>query len=379
MNRRLAGLGLCAGLAVIMAGASAPWAEARLLPMTESVTNPATVKLARSALATHQRSYRGTQVVAVYGGSPGATQALPGTTDQATEAYGGMAVTVFCDVTHVANVGTMLRLRETVQSPAQELFQRDVVATTSAGGRDDPGVGLSSASLALLRAHYVLTLTGTATEAGRLADVVTLDRPDGTIAGRFWLDRASALPLRREVYDNLGRLLRASAFLDLDVSNVSFQHKGVPELPPVSGVPVGRGALAGMRAAGWPVPEQVGGFDLFEARLTDADADPVLHLTYSDGLSSVSLFEQHGHLDASGLVGWQRQFRGGHPVWVRLGTPERVAWSGAGRVYTVVSDLPGGLVDGIVSTLPHDHGHGGLLHRLRRGADRVGSWLNPFS
>jgi parvulin-like peptidyl-prolyl isomerase len=62
-------------------------------------------------------------------------------------------------------------------------------------------------AVGVLAAHYSLTVVGREQVAGRDADVVAARRPDAKTgdpdAARFWLDRASGLVLRREVYSKI--------------------------------------------------------------------------------------------------------------------------------------------------------------------------------
>ena len=75
--------------------------------------------------------------------------------------------------------------------------------------------------LGLLAQHYDLAVAGEGRCVGRAAHVVEARRPGvagaGAVAGRFWLDAASGLVLRREVYDARGERLRSSAFVELSV------------------------------------------------------------------------------------------------------------------------------------------------------------------
>ena len=121
----------------------------------------------------------------------------------------------------------------------------------------------------------------------------------------------------------------------------------------------------------------LGGQQLFDAHLQGSGAAALLQLTYSDGLSALSVFEQPGTLNQAGLSGWQRSTRGGGRVWGGPGLPEQVAWSAGGHVYTVVADDPG-QVDAVVATLPHSQAEDGAWDRIGRGLRRVGSWFNPF-
>ena len=59
---------------------------------------------------------------------------------------------------------------------------------------------------------------------------------------------------------------------------------------------------------GWECPRTVSGtMALYEARRVAGDDGDVLHLSYSDGLSIVSVFQQWGSLDPKGLRGYSQQ------------------------------------------------------------------------
>ena len=82
-----------------------------------------------------------------------------------------------------------------------------------------------------------------------------------------------------------------------------------------------------------------GGLSLFTGAQTTTSTGTVLGLGYSDGLSVVSVFEQHGNL-ASGLVGWQKTTVGGHPVYAAGPDQRSLTWGCRGMVYTVMADAP---------------------------------------
>jgi sigma-E factor negative regulatory protein RseB len=264
------------------------------------------------------------------------------------------------------------------------------VSPTAASGRDPVGedaLVLAATSLdgALLRAldrAYDLRVAGPGRCTGREAHVVEARRPDDpdAVAGRFWLDRETGLLLRREVYDADGQRLRSSAFVDLETSG------GGPLNPPAAerrgtgkGEPVGDRDLDRMRAGGWPLPEELpDGFVLFDARRQGGE-DGVLHLAFSDGLSTTSLFVQQGELGSTPPDGFTRGTVADQPVWVHDGAPERLVWAGAERVWTLVSDAPETAVSAAVAALPHaELPDDGVRARLARGLARLGSWLNPF-
>ena len=223
-----------------------------------------------------------------------------------------------------------------------------------------------------LTAAYALSVRGPVRCAGRTASLVEARRADGAVAGRLWVDRDSGLLLRREVYDASGRRARSTALVDLAVSRASGTAQGGSARPTRSAGPA---RVQRLRADGWPVAERLpGGFRLLEARLDDQ----VLHLAYTDGLSTLSVFVQPGGLDRTRLSGFAPERVDGWPVLVRRTAPERVVWDDGRHVYTVVSDAPEPAVLAVVAALPHQAERGGLLARLERGSTRLAGMLNPL-
>lgn len=262
---------------------------------------------------------------------------------------------------------------------------------TAAAADDDAGddallvtaSGLDERLLQALADSYALRRAEPGRCAGRTADVVEAVR-GGDVVGRFWVDRDSGLLLRREVYDEQGRRVRSSAFVDLvmgEAATTSVSDGSARRLTRELGRPVSDGRLADMRDDGWHVPEDLpGGLRLFEARTGGGGHDGrLLHLAYSDGLSTASLFVQEGDPGDDPPDGFERRDVAGHPAWVRDGAPERVVWGGGGRVWTLVTDAPVSTAEAVVGALPHDEVQdGGIRARLSRGLSRVGGWLNPF-
>ncbi len=246
---------------------------------------------------------------------------------------------------------------------------------------------LDTRLLGLLAGHYDLRVAGRSLCAGRPAVLVEARRPGqvgvGSVAGRFWLDADTGLVLRREVHDSRGSVIRSSAFVDLQVDGpVVASAVSAAALEPLhpTGQRLSDDALQAMEAQGWPVVHQLpSGLELFESRLHEREGVDVLQLSYSDGLSTLSLFVQEGELakDPEGTP----QSMGGGTVWVGKGFPERVVWSGDGRTWTLVSDAPAQVVSDALLVLPHRQARvvdDGVGSRVWRGMSRVGSWLNPF-
>jgi MucB/RseB N-terminal domain len=247
---------------------------------------------------------------------------------------------------------------------------------------DDVAVGvltISARMVNLLRANYLIEYTGTGKSSNRPAMIVAVWRRDGTLAARYWLDRVTGLPLRREMFDNRGHLVNEGAFIYLDVgvseiglvpSAQARQWSAQPTAP----------VVAYLRRRGWTVPRVLAGnMNLVGITKTATRSGPVLDASYSDGLSVVSVFIQRGELPG-GLAGWQPARISGLPVYraQSAGLGERgLAWSAGGFVYTVIADAPPDSVAEVVGELPHDH-NVGIWQRVIRGLKRIGSWFDPF-
>jgi sigma-E factor negative regulatory protein RseB len=306
--------------------------------------------LARAASAPAVTPYHGVQFVSAWT-SAGATSEV-------------------VDVDHVPGKGTTVRSDGTVVAPARHMTLLAAGAPSIADG----GI------VGLLAAHYSLRVVGEDTVAGRAVDVIAARRPGARSTAhdtaRFWLDRASGLVLRREVYDRGGRTTRASAFVSVSVGQGDVSSD--PAQQPWSAT-MDTAALARLCVHVWHCPSALPGhLTLVDARRGGSGDEDIVHLSYSDGIATVSVFEQRGRLDERGLHGDERATEGGHAVYVRGQVPRRVVWSSGGVVYTVVADAPERTVDDVVAALPHTGAGDGTLGRLGRGLDRVASWFNPF-
>ena len=350
---RLRLLLLVAGLGALMTSGPvsavvAPGPEAEALPAAGPVSR-ALVILESAALAARVRTWSGTQhVVSTRSGEP------------------HFAV---LQVQHTPGQG----------STVQVLASEGLAVAPDA---------LDQSLLSLLASHYDLRVAGAGACAGHRARVVEALRLGQSgpkaLAGRFWIDDATGLVLRRDVVDDGGRVVRSSAFVSLTVGSRDAVPVSYSAATPSAGVMHATGQhlddpeLQVLVAQGWPVSRELpSGMELFEARMHDGALGDVLQLSYSDGLSTLSLFVQKGELPSS--TSGTPQSVGGQ-VWVSPGTTERVVWSGGGRTWTLVSDAPDATVRSAVLALPHGPAHqdDGMLARTWRGMSRVGAWLNPF-
>lgn len=253
-------------------------------------------------------------------------------------------------------------------------------STVTSGGAGVVTADFDERLLSLLADHYELAVAGAARCAGRSARLVEARRRSvrgaGQVAGRFWLDAATGLVLRREVYDDRGGRLSSSALLDLTVAPPA----PLPGLLAVR-APDRDDPDSTLPAAAWHPPGALpAGLQLFDAKRRDDGRGPVLHLAYSDGLSTLSVFAQRGALPDRPGAGFRRERVHGTRAWVQPATPERIVWQGGGQVFTLVSDADPAVVRAAVGALPRDPApRRGLRARLSRGFGRLCSWLNPLA
>ena len=148
----------------------------------------------------------------------------------------------------------------------------------SAGGADSDGVpgsitrpgaaasdhaaagvlSVSSWMLKLLRSNYLIQYAGPGAADGRPAQVVTVRRRDGSLAARYWLDHATDLPLRREMFNSRGQLVNEGAFIDLDFGSRALSP--VPSrITQAWRTQSTKSDLPRLRRQGWPVPVTLAG------------------------------------------------------------------------------------------------------------------------
>lgn len=207
---------------------------------------------------------------------------------------------------------------------------------------------------------YAMSVVPGPVVAGRATDVVEVrlrgsERP----RERLYLDRAGGLLLRWELLDARERPYRSVGFVSISPSataSAAPSHSAHREPGP-----------AGEVDPPYAAPERLGaGYRLVGAYDKAGD---LVHLFYSDGLHTLSVFEQRGRLKAGAMpAGAQRMELAGHPVRAySTSVGETVVWEGDGVVYTVVSDAPWSDVAAAVDALPHAE----RPNRLRRVAEVV--------
>lgn len=352
--------------ALLLAGTPQPWVPRPAAqpsppgPQPTTSPGPAETLLERAAAAGHDQPYSGTEYLTSW------------------SAAGTSSVIVHLD--HVPGSGVWVRVEGGSLAPGGSTTGGAAPGGSAGTGATalvgDPAAGgLDPRALAALERHYTVLVAGPGRCAGRAATVVEVRRrPDGRIAGRLWIDDQTGLLLRRELYDDAGRMVRAAAFVDVAMTATApnAMSSAGKVVAPSPGRPVSAGGLAGLRADGWAVPPALpGGLELYDARLLGSGPAQVLHLSYSDGLFAVSVFAQRGRLNPAG---WQPTRVAGQPVYGRGGLTRQLTWSDGRWVYTVVADAPDDLVAGTVAALPHAAADS-LSTRLARGVRKMTAWL----
>jgi sigma-E factor negative regulatory protein RseB len=295
--------------------------------------------------------------------------------------------TIVSDVWHSGGVTV------TQTSDAAMLTGAQPYVSYDADNRSPEGVfGVTKTLVSLLGQHYVVVYQGAGSAAGRPALIVELHRANGSLAARFWLDKQTMVPLRRQVFDTSAQLISEEAFVQ-----VQFGTLTKPPAPPAptaaSGVKASAGAtaatpsgagwsavtapaqlLANLNKQGWQLPVSLpGGLPLYSAARSTTAAGQVLDLGYSDGLSVVSLFVQRGTL-AQRPAGWQQVSLPGHQVYV---AGHSIIWAGGGFVYTMLADAPPRVVTQVVAALPQNTAPG-FFDRIIRGFRRLAAVADPF-
>ncbi len=259
----------------------------------------------------------------------------------------------------------------------------------ASGGASVGVLSITTSMLSLLRTNYVIEYIGPGSASTRPAEIVAIRRHDGSLAARYWLDRSTGLPLRREMYDRSGRRVSEGAFIDLTIGDSEVGTEPAVEGPAWSpyapatrkaGSQPTRARLLALHASGWPVPRTLAGnMALAGVSTTATSSGQVLDASYSDGLSVVSIFMQRGALSGK-LPGWHKSRIAGLTVYATASgdlDEQGLAWSADGVVFTVIADAPPGTVTEIVAQLPHERAEG-FWPRVVRGLKRIGSWFDPF-
>jgi negative regulator of sigma E activity len=274
----------------------------------------------------------------------------------------GRTIVAQVDVDARARQGTQVRVNS---QRGQQLFRGFTPALISSRVVDDE-------LLDLLEHNYHLSGSRGARVAGRSATVVTATR-DGSpsVAARWWIDDATGIMLWQETYGESGSVDLSFGFTSVSVS----QSEGILEhLPPRLAVPrtstsLSLSSATELKASGWSCVRELADLSLVRIRSDRASNPDLVHLVYSDGLSTVSVFQQRGQLTAAPEGSQWDAALGAH---VRRGASGVATWQSGEMVLTVVTDGSAGLLAEAVESLPHaDAMTQTTLDRIKAGWARI--------
>jgi sigma-E factor negative regulatory protein RseB len=325
---------------------------------------------ANAGLAT---SYQGTEQVS-QSGVDGSIKMI----SQVWHQGGGLTLVETSDGTRVSAAG-----RTGAPGVAPGVASSDPVSDSPEGV-----FGVTKSLVALLSRHYVAVYLGTGAAVGRAATVVEVYRADGSVAARYWLDKQTRVPLRRELFDTSENVISEDSFVQVRfgaLASSRFAAADASAAQSLTTVQEGREPawvaaatparfVASLAAQGWRVPGSVpGGLPLYAAAWAQTTTGEVADLEYSDGLYVVSLFVQRGTL-AADMAGWRPVDVAGQQAFV---SGHSVTWSGLGFVYTMIADAPPQTMTQVVGALPRGASPG-VLSRLGRGFIRLAHVIDPF-
>jgi Putative zinc-finger len=211
---------------------------------------------------------------------------------------------------------------------------------------------------------------------GRPATVVGVG-DDGLLVASLWIDDATGVLLDRDLYDK-GTLVRSSRYDSLEISHRGFLSHPPPEMPHPNGSSLPMRYAGVLGDEGWACPRHVGDGLTLTALGRVGATGQMVQAIYSDGISSASLFEQHGILDRTALAGYRQVVVSDASVYVRNGLPSTWVWQSSDTVYTMLSDAPPAQVAAAVAELPHEEAEsGGAFDRIGLGVRRIGGFFDP--
>lgn len=204
----------------------------------------------------------------------------------------------------------------------------------------------------------------------------TADPDDGAldgVAARWWIDRQTSLLLGVETYDGRGGLVVSSRMTALrsgeaaSAADADVQQPASERARTTTSLTVSRAAE--LRRSGWICREKLAGLELLRLRTDQSDDPDLVHLVYSDGLTTLSVVEQKGRLSGAPTGTTRNETLG---AWVTNGMPASASWTSGDLVLTAVTDGSRETLAAAVAALPHE----GLqrpttMERIRAGWSRI--------
>jgi negative regulator of sigma E activity len=200
--------------------------------------------------------------------------------------------------------------------------------------------------------NYRAVYDGEAIVAGRpTVSVALINKYTGERAMRVWIDRETHLVLKKEEYHANGAVASQTHFEDLRYTQSI--PDGIFSVEPPAGFAPARGQVVAtpssdidkvIKEAGFApykpnaLPQ---GFDIVSADVTTVSGVRTLHLLYSDGLRSISLFENatDAAADFGSLHPKALTFEGHEAEYVEDGPTTLLTWKEHDIYFALVGDL----------------------------------------
>lgn len=201
----------------------------------------------------------------------------------------------------------------------------------------------------------------------------TADPDDGVLDGvvaRWWIDDSTSLLLGVETYDGRGNLVVSSQVTGLQLGIAAADaHPAAPAQPARTSTTLTVSRADQLRRSGWICAERLAGLPLLRLRTDRTDDPDLVHLVYSDGLTTLSVIEQRGRL-AGAPTGTTRNETLG--AWVVDGMPAAASRTSGDIVLTVVTDGSRVTLAAAVAALPEEGLHRPTtMERVRAGWSRI--------
>lgn len=205
--------------------------------------------------------------------------------------------------------------------------------------------------MSLLERNFALDGLRGSVVAGRSATLLQASRA-GVVSARWWVDDQTGIVLWQESYDDQGALQVSSGFTQVTIGDLGAEARPAirPLAAPTTQVAMTLSNADPLAAAGWTCRREVAGLALVKLRTDRADDPTAVHLVYSDGVSTVAVFEQRGRLsgDPAGSH-WDDVLQ----AYVLTGAQSAATWQSGDRVLTVMTNGSAAQLAAAVASLPH--------------------------
>ncbi|MBA8794483.1 negative regulator of sigma E activity/anti-sigma factor RsiW [Friedmanniella endophytica] len=280
-----------------------------------------------------------------------------------------------------------------VQDGDRRMTAEVTVSSTGAGGslltvRADDGTALVQGSMpaeadsvslvSLLSGSYRLSGVADVSVLGRRATVVEA-RTSGTTdtqapTARWWVDQQTGLLLGRQTFTPSGTLIQSSMFTAVAVRTGPTASTPSSQLTATTAAAVlAPSAGHGLEASGWTCEQRLAGLPLTQVRTDDLTDPSVVHLVYTDGVTTLSVMERRGRLDDTPSGSSLDPALG---AFVSAGAPFSASWQSGDSVLTVVTDGSRDRLAQAVHSLPHAAvPHATTMGRVRSGWAYLASLL----